>query len=96
MYKETIVGKTKQGKEIAYRVKEGDALYSIYYKHGGQMPSVLTGMWSDPRQIVNAITTYLNRELLCPADQAIKDKKKNLSDSKRRPSRLKAKANAKS
>ena len=59
MYKETIVGKTKQGKEIAYRVKEGDALYSIYYKHGGQMPSVLTGMWSDPRQIVNVLLIKL-------------------------------------
>ena len=96
MYKETIVGKTKDGKELAYRVMDGDALYSIYFKKGGQVPKALSGHWNDTRQIENAITCYLNRDLLCPEDQAKKQLKTNLSDSKKRPSRLKAKSDAKS
>ena len=91
MYKETVVGKTKDGKELAYRVMDGDALYSIYYKKGGQLPECLSGAWNDPRQIENAIISYVNRYKLSEPDQAKKDYKKNISDSKKRPNKLKHK-----
>ena len=91
MYKETIVGKTKAGKELAYSVKPNKSLYTIHFTTGGQLPSSLEGYWNDTRQIVSAITTYLNKEKLCEPDQAKKDYKKSISDSKKRPSRLKQK-----
>ena len=91
MYKETIVGKTKAGKELAYSVKPNKSLYTIHFTTGGQLPSELEGYWNDTRQIVNAITCYLNKDTLCPADQEKKDYKKSIADSKKRPSRLKQK-----
>lgn len=91
MYKETIVGKTKTGKELAYRVLDGDALYSIYFKGGGQLPSCLSGKWNDTRQIENAIVCYINKDKLCDADQEKKDYKKSISASKKRPNKLKHK-----
>ena len=91
MYKETIVGKMKSGKELAYRVMDGDALYSIYFKGGGQVPECLSGQWNDTRQIVNAITCYINKDKLCAPDQAKKDYKKSIAASKKRPNKLKHK-----
>jgi hypothetical protein len=84
-----IVGKTKAGTKIGYRVKEGDALYTIYFEGGGQLPASLEGMWTDARQTVNAIITYLNKEKLCKPDAEKKRLKDNLRDSKKRPSKLK-------
>ena len=89
MYKEQIVGKTKTGKALAYRVKDGDPLYSIYFVGGGQLPSCLAGMWNDTRQIEAAITSYINKDKLCEPDQKEKDLKDNLKESKKRPSKLK-------
>jgi len=91
MYKETIVGKLKSGKEIAYRVKQGDALYSIYLKGGGPVPDCLSGKWNDTRQIVNAINCYINKDTLCEPDQIKKDYKKSVAASKKRPNKLKHK-----
>jgi len=91
MYKETIVGQTKAGKKLAYSVKAGDALYTIHFTTGGQVPQALSGQWNDTRQIVNAITCYLNRDKLCDADQEKKDYKKSISASKKRPNKLKHK-----
>ena len=91
MYKETIVGKIKSGKELAYRVKDGDALYSIYFKGGGPVPECLSGQWNDPRQIVQAITTYINKDTLCKPDQEKKDYKKRTLAAKKRPNKLKHK-----
>lgn len=88
MSRETIVGKTKKGKEIGFRVKEGDALYTIYFKTGGAIPDSLTGMWTDARQCEIAITNYLNKDKLCAPDQAKKDAKKNLAASKKRANTL--------
>lgn len=88
MSKETIVGKTKKGKEIGFRVKKGDALYTIYFAGGGALPEELTGMWTDARQCEIAISNYLNKDTLLPADQEKKDYKKRVSASKRRPSKL--------
>ena len=91
MYKETIVGKIKSGKELAYRVKDGDALYSIYFKGGGPVPAELSGSWNDTRQIVNAITAYINKDTLCEPDQAKKDYRKRTLAAKNRPNKLKHK-----
>ena len=91
MYKEKIVGKNREGKTLAYRVKDGDPLYTIYYTGGGQVPSCLEGMWNDTRQIEAAITGYINRDKLCESDQLKKDLKDNLKASKKRPSKLKLK-----
>jgi hypothetical protein len=91
MYKETIVGKLKSGKEIAYRVKQGDALYSIYMKGGGPVPDCLSGKWNDTRQIVNAITCYINKDKLCPVDEEKKQYKKRTAAAKARPNKLKHK-----
>ena len=91
MSKETIVGQTKAGKKLAYSVKPNDALWTIHFTTGGQLPEGLGGMWNDERQIVNAITTYLNKDKLCGPDQAKKDYKKSISDSKKRPNTLKHK-----
>ena len=91
MYKETIAGKTKAGKELAYRVMDGDALYSIYFKGGGQVPECLGGRWNDTRQIENAIVCYINKDKLCDADQKKKDYKKSIAASKKRPNKLKHK-----
>lgn len=91
MYKEIIVGQTKAGKKLAYSVKPNDALYTIHFTTGGQVPEVLSGMWNDQRQIVNAITAYLNRDTLCEPDQIKKDYKKSIAASKRRPNKLKHK-----
>jgi len=90
-YDEVVFGKTKTGNKVAYKVKDGDALYSIYFKNGGETPDILKGMWTDVRQIENAITKYLNKDKLCKPDQIIADQKKNLKDSKKRPSKLKLK-----
>jgi hypothetical protein len=89
MYKEIVVGKTKSGNELAYRVKDGDALYSIYYKGGGPVPAELSGAWNDTRQIEQAITTYINKDKLCPADQEKKDYRQRTLAAKKRPSKLK-------
>ena len=94
MYKETIVGKTKAGKELAYSVKPNHSLYTIHFTTGGQLPSSLQGDWNDPRQIVNAITSYLHKDKLCDADQEKKDYKKSISASKKRPNKLKHKEKA--
>jgi hypothetical protein len=91
MYKETIVGKTKAGKEIAYSVKPNHSLYTIHFTTGGQIPEVLSGYWNDKRQIVQAITSYLNKDKLCKPDQEKKDYKKSISESKKRPNKLKHK-----
>lgn len=89
--RETIVGKTKAGTKVGYRVKDGDAMYTIYFVGGGQLPANLEGMWTDERQATIAIGKYLNKDKLCAPDQKIKTEKKNLRESKKRPSRLKQK-----
>ena len=91
MYKETIVGKTKAGKELAYSVKTNNALYTIHFTTGGQLPPTLEGYWNDTRQIENAINTYLNKDKLCKQDQEKKDYKKSIAASKKRPNKLKHK-----
>ena len=91
MYKETIVGKVKSGKELAYRVTDGDALYSIYFKGGGQVPECLSGRWNDTRQIELAIICYINKDKLCAPDQEKKDYKKSIAASKKRTNKLKHK-----
>ena len=92
MSREKTVGKTKKGKEIGFRVKEGDALYSIYFVQGGALPDSLTGMYTDSRQCEIAISNYLNQGALLPEEQAKKEFKKSLAASKRRPSTLKGAA----
>jgi hypothetical protein len=91
MYKETIVGKTKAGKKLAYSVKPNESLYTIHFTTGGQIPESLSGYWNDQRQIVQAITTYLNKDKLCKPDQEKKDYKKSIAESKKRPNKLKHK-----
>ncbi len=89
--KTTVVGKTKKGKNIGYGVRDGEALYSIYFPSGGEVPEQLTGMWTDERQIINAITTYINKDTFCKPDQEKKDYKKAVNAAKRRSSKLKQK-----
>ena len=91
MYKETIVGKVKSGGTLAYRVMDGDALYSIYFKGGGQVPKELSGHWNDERQIVNAINVYINKNKLCEPDQKKKEYRQSVNAAKNRPSKLKQK-----
>lgn len=57
-----VVGKTKAGKEIAYRVPEGKPLYEIFFTSGGQIPQVLSGAWNDIRQIKSVVANYLAGE----------------------------------
>jgi len=57
-----VVGKTKAGKEIAYRVPEGKPLYEIFFTSGGQIPPALSGAWNDIRQIKAVVSNYLSRE----------------------------------
>lgn len=92
MHKEKVVGKTKSGKQIAYRVKEGEALRTIYFVGGGQLPPCLEGGWTDTRQIEQRITAYLNRDdepLVSPEVKQEKEYKKAVSAAKKRPSKLK-------
>lgn len=55
-----IVGKTKAGKEIGYRVPEGKNLYEIAFKTGGEIPAKLKGAWNDIRQMEIAINRYID------------------------------------
>lgn len=91
MYKEKIVGKTKAGKEVAYRVKEGESLRTIYFVQGGQVPASLQGGWTDTRQIEQQIAVYLSQEEpLIPVEmKKEKEYKKAVLDAKKRPSKLK-------
>jgi hypothetical protein len=73
MYKQTVVGRTKAGKDIAYGVRDNESLYTIYFVKGGQVPKELSGSWNDTRQIVNAITSYFYTDKLCAPDQAKKE-----------------------
>lgn len=90
--KTTIVGKTKKGKNIGYGVRDGEALYSIYFPSGGEVPAALQGLWTDEWQIRNAIAAYVNKDTLCEPQQKEKDYKKAVNAAKRRPSKLKQKA----
>ena len=91
MPREIIVGKTKAGKKIAYSVKPNQALYTIHFTTGGQLPDELSGQWNCTRQIENAINSYLNKDKLCAPDQAKKDYKRSISAAKKRPNKLKHK-----
>jgi len=90
-YDTIVVGKTKNKKEIAYRVKEGAALYTICFIGGGVVPSSLNGSYTDVGQVKQAIHTYLNRGQFLPEDKAEKDYKKSVNASKRRDNTLKVK-----
>ena len=64
MYNEVVVvGETKGGKQVAYRVPEGKSLYQVYLVGGGQLPPSLAGEWNDTRQIENAVKIYLQKDL---------------------------------
>jgi len=92
MYKETIVGKTRSGKEVAFRVKEGESLRTIYFVGGGQLPPSLQGKWTDERQIRAQVTAYLNKDnepLVAPEVKQAKEYKKAVSAAKKRTSKLK-------
>jgi len=54
-----VVGKTKAGKEIGYRVPDGKNLYEIAFKSGGELPAKLSGGWNDIRQMEIAIKHYI-------------------------------------
>lgn len=54
-----VVGKTKGGKEIGYRMPEGKNLYEITFKTGGEIPEELKGGWNDIRQLTNKINNYI-------------------------------------
>ena len=58
-----IVGKTKAGKEIGYRVPTGKNLYEIAFKSGGEVPSKLQGGWNDIRQMTIAINHYIEHHV---------------------------------
>jgi len=55
-----VVGKTKAGKEIGYRVPDGKNLYEIAFKSGGEVPRKLHGGWNDIRQMEIAINRYID------------------------------------
>lgn len=57
-----VVGKTKAGKEIGYRVPEGTNLYQITFTSGGEVPKELQGGWNDIRQMEIAIKHYLAKD----------------------------------
>ena len=54
-----VVGKTKAGKEIGYRMPEGKNLYEIAFKTGGEIPAKLKGSWNDIRAMKVAISNYV-------------------------------------
>ncbi len=83
MYDQKVVGKTKAGKQVAYRVPEGKSLYEIYFVGGGQVPRALQGSWTDSRQIESRVAAYLSQEAPKPIT--------GLQAAKRRPNKLKQK-----
>ncbi len=85
MYNQVVVGKTKAGKEVAYRVPQGESLYEIFFVGGGQLPAELTGSWTDARQIENTIKVYLSKET---RPEKVID---GLKAAKKRPNKLKPK-----
>ena len=67
-----VAGKTKAGKTIAYRVPEGKSTYEVFFTNGGQVPSELSGAWTDPRQIQNAVNAYLFKDKTKPVRKSVK------------------------
>lgn len=67
-----IAGKTKAGKTIAYRVPDGKSTYEVFFTNGGQVPSELSGAWTDPRQIQNAVNAYLFKDKTKPVRKSTK------------------------
>lgn len=59
----SIVGKTKSGKEIGYRILEGETLYSVCFTSGGKIPDELGGHWNDLTQLRSAINNYLDKKV---------------------------------
>ena len=89
MFEERIIGKIKSGKEFAYGLKKaGDPLCSIYFKGGGAVPEALGGFWNDLRKATKAVEQYINKETLTPKAQEVKEFKKGVAESKKRPSKL--------
>lgn len=56
-----VVGKTKGGKELGYRVPEGEHLYEACFTSGGEVPKELQGRWNDIKQLTHKIEGYLNK-----------------------------------
>lgn len=72
-----VVGATKAGKEVAYRVPENESLYKVYLVGGGVVPASLLGGWTDARQVENAIKVFLARhDKTKPAPTGLKAAKK--------------------
>ena len=89
---EVVVGKTKLGKKLAYRVPEGKSLYEIFFIGGGVVPADLQGSWTDTRQLLNQVAVYMANEGKYMSEAETVQRKDNLKAAKKRPSKLKSKA----
>lgn len=56
-----IIGKTKGGKEIGYRVPDNSNLYEVCFSSGGEVPKELKGGWNDLRQLQLKVEGYITK-----------------------------------
>lgn len=61
MFKKLTGLKTKGGKEFIVVKKRTDPLYSVAFEGGGQVPSMLSGTYTDIRNAVRVIEEYLRK-----------------------------------
>jgi len=78
-----------EGTKFAYKIHENEVCYRIYCKGGGQIPECLSGQWTNPTLIKNAVNAYLRKgeKQLTPEQE----KRKKVLAAKKRPSKLKKK-----
>lgn len=65
-----VVGVLPSGKSIGWREIGCHSFKEICFKEGGEIPSELGGMWTDPFAIQRAITSYIIKK----KNEAFKEK----------------------
>lgn len=65
---------TEAGKELGIFKVAGTALYCVAFKSGGECPSELKGMWTEPRAAEAAIKGYLAKRAMEAEQKAAKPK----------------------
>ena len=78
-----------EGTKFGYKIHENEVCYRIYCIGGGQIPECLSGQWTNPGLIANAVNAYLRKgeKQLTPEQEH----KKKVNEAKKRPSKLKKK-----
>ena len=66
--------KTKGVKEIQTFIKPGTSHYVLQWSDGGQLPDVLTGMYTSLNTVDTAVLTYINTQKEVKIEQTAKEK----------------------